>query len=75
MPRVPFNTVFKLLPDGRIEPTQQIRVGGIVLSPGVILGPGQIIAGIDFTQYKKNDFEIAVDGPYLVIKGIYGVSQ
>lgn len=71
MPRVPFSSVFRSNTDGSIEPTQQIRVGGLVLTPGTILRPGQLIAGIDFTQYVGRDFEIDVDGSNLVIKGIY----
>ncbi|MEK6952539.1 MAG: hypothetical protein AABX29_05990 [Nanoarchaeota archaeon] len=75
MPKVPFNTLFKVNANGSIEPIQQIRVGGITLSPGVILSPGQVIAGIDFSQYRDRNFEIAVDGSLLVIKGIYGQGQ
>ena len=72
MPRVPFSTAFNVNTDNSIEPTQSIRVGGILLTPGITIKPGQIIAGIDFTQYKDSDLEIDVDGEFLVIKGIYG---
>ena len=72
MPRIPFSSVFRVNPtDGSIEPTQRIRIGGVELAPGTILRRGQVIAGIDFTQYTDRDFEITVDDQILVIRGIY----
>jgi len=71
MPRVPFSSVFRIIAGGNIEPTQALKVGGLTLAPGTILSPGQVIAGIDFTQYTDADFEIDVKGEYLVITGIY----
>lgn len=75
MARVTFDSVFNKLPDGRLEPKQPIRVGGVTLGPGVQFGRGVSFGGIDFTQFLDRDFEIDTDGNVIVIKGIYGQQQ
>ena len=75
MPRVPFTTIFRKNPDGSIEPVQQVRIGGVLLTPGVILRKGQIIAGLDLTQYESNEFQIDIKDNVMVINGIYGRGQ
>lgn len=71
MPRVTFNSVFKEHKDGSIETTQAIRVAGITYEPGVRFNKGNLIGGIDFTQYKGRDLQINIDKDILVIIGIY----
>jgi hypothetical protein len=75
MARVPFTTIFRRNEDGTIEPVQQVRIGGILLSPGLMLRLGQIIGGVDLTQYSSNDFDIDVKDGILTINGIYGQNQ
>lgn len=75
MPRVPFSSIFRREPNGSIEPVQQVRIGGVLLSPGVILAPGQIIAGLDLSQYSDREFQIDVKDGVLTITGIYGQNQ
>jgi hypothetical protein len=72
MARFSFSSIFTEHPDGSIEPIQTIKVGGIEISPGTILRPGVIIGGVDFTQFKGQDFEIETQGSILILKGIYG---
>lgn len=75
MPRVPFAVIFRRNADGNIEPIQPVRIGGVSIGPGVVLRPGQIIAGLDFSQYANNDFEIDIKDDVMIIKGIYGTGQ
>lgn len=75
MPRIPSSSILRTNANGTVETTQLIRIGGVSLAPGTILNPGQIIAGIDLTQYPRNDFEIDVKDGVLVITGIYGIGQ
>ena len=71
MARVTFDTVFTRYEDGSLEPKQRIRVGGIILGPGVKLSRGVAFGGVDFSQFIDHDFEVETDGEILVIKGIY----
>lgn len=75
MPRVPFATIFRKNTDGSIEPVQPVRIGGVSLGPGVTLTKGQIIAGLDLSQYTNSDFQIDIQDGVLIIKGIYGPGQ
>ena len=72
MAKVNFDTIFIKLPEGRIEPRQRIRVGGVTFGPGVSFSKGVILGGVDFTQFIDRDFEVETDKDVLVIKGIYG---
>ncbi|MBI1960994.1 MAG: hypothetical protein HYS43_01840 [Candidatus Liptonbacteria bacterium] len=71
MARLKFEAVFVEHVDGTLEPRQRVRVGGVTLSPGVNLGRGVNIGGIDFTQFKGHDLEAQIDGDTLVITAIY----
>ena len=69
--RVKFDSVFEIKSDGSISPKQRIRVGGIVLSPGVSFSRGVSFGGVDFSKYVGHDLEIETDKDIIVIKGIY----
>lgn len=71
MPRTNFASLFLRNADGSIEPKQQIRVGGITISPATKIARGTLIAGIDFSNFSDRDFEVKTDGNVLVITGIY----
>ena len=71
MARVTFDSLFNRLPDGGLEPRQKIRIGGVVIAPGVHFSQGAIFGGIDLTQYLGHDFEIDVDDDVVVLKSIY----
>ena len=72
MARVNFNSIFNRNENGTIEPRQRTRIGGVVVGPGVFFTPGVSFAGVDFSLYTENDFEIETDGDIIVVKGIYG---
>ena len=71
MPRVTFNSLFKRNPDGSLEPTQTIRIGGVTMSPGVKFTKGVSFSGVDLAQYEGHDLEITMDNGTPVITGIY----
>lgn len=67
-----FQEVFKVHPNGSIEPNKIIRVGGVQFGPGVKFGMGVTIGGIDLTVYAGHDLEIEEDSNGVgVLKGIY----
>jgi len=69
--RINFYQIFKTYPDGSIEPTRKIRIGGVEFGPGVRFSRGVSFSGIDFTAYIGRDFEANEDGEALVLTGIY----
>ena len=71
MARVNFDSVFEENTDGSFSPKQRIRVGGVILSPGVSFREGVIFGGVNFSKYKGHDLEIETDKDIIVIKGIY----
>lgn len=71
MAKVTFDSIFIQHSDGRIEPRQTIRIGGVTVGPGVYFSPGVALGGIDLTQFIGHDLEIATDNGMVVITGIY----
>ena len=71
MARINFSSVFRQNPDGSLEPTQRIRVGGVEFGPGIQFTRGVSFVGIDFTLFVGHDFEVETDGDVLILKGIY----
>lgn len=71
MPRINFDSVFRQSPDGSLEPTRRIRVGGIEFGPGVRFSRGVSFAGIDFTLFAGRDMEAVEESGVLVINGFY----
>lgn len=71
MARVTFDSIFIKHEDGTLQPKQRIRVGGVEVSPEVIISKGLILGGLDFTQFIGRDLEIKTDGDVVVITGIF----
>lgn len=72
MARISFNSVFTQNPDGSLEPTQRIRVGGVEFGPGVRFNRGVSFGGVDFTLFVGRDFDVETDvNGILVLKAIY----
>lgn len=72
MPRFTFWQVFRSLDDNTLEVLKKIKVGGVEFNPGVKIGRGAVVAGIDFFKYLGADLEgdDTADGS-LDIKHIY----
>lgn len=71
MARVRFDSVFQVNNDGTITPRQTTRIGGVTITPGVIISGTVGIGGINIAQYVGQDLEITTDGGAIVITGIY----
>ena len=71
MARIKFDAIFLKHNDGSLEPKAKLRVGGVVITPGVKFTRGVAFSGIDFTQFIDHDLEVETDGDTFVIKGIY----
>lgn len=69
--RVSFVQIFRMHPDGSLEPIRRIRIGGVEVGPGVRFGQGVSFGGIDLTKYTRNDFEVTTEEDLWVIQGIY----
>lgn len=71
MARIKFDAIFHKYQDGSLEPKLKIRVGGIVITPGVKFSKGVAFGGIDFTNFIDHDLEVETDEDIIIIKGIY----
>lgn len=71
MTRMSFDSLFIEHPDGSIEPRRRIRVGGVDFGPGVRFSKGAVFAGIDFTLFRKHDFDVEEQQGVAIIKAIY----
>lgn len=69
--KINFWQIFRLNPDGSIEPLKQIRIGGVQFGPGVKFSKGVLFSGIDLTLYVGRDFDVEDQSGVLVLKGIY----
>ncbi|MDO8637980.1 MAG: hypothetical protein Q7R43_00250 [Candidatus Daviesbacteria bacterium] len=69
--RINFYQIFKINPDGSIEPLRLVRIGGVQMGPGVRFGKGVSFGGIDLSQFIGRDFEVEDQSGVYVIKGIF----
>lgn len=69
--KVKFNHLFTLNKDGTLTPNFYIRVGGLMISPGITFNKSILLSGINLFDYLGYEVEVdCVDGIY-VIKGFY----
>ena len=73
--RMNFYSLFRLNPDGSIEPLRLIRMGGVQFGPGVRFGRGVMFSGVDLTQFIGRDFEVEMQDNLVIIVGIYNYGQ
>lgn len=69
--RINFWEIFRLNPDGSIEPIRRVRIGGVEFGPGVRFTKGVSFSGIDLSLYIGRSFEAHEDNGVLIITGIY----
>jgi len=69
--RLNFYQIFRVNPDGSIEPLSVVRIGGVQFGPGVRFSRGVSFGGIDLSLYVGRDFLVEEQDNILVIKGIY----
>jgi hypothetical protein len=69
--RVSFNQLFTALPDGGISPLRKARIRGIDLKPGVWIGEGISILGVEMDRLRGRDLEVEVDQGITLVKAVY----
>lgn len=69
--RLNFFQIFRINPDGTIEPIRVVRIGGVQVGPGVRFGRNIYFGGIDLSQYIGRDFQVEERDGILIIIGIY----
>lgn len=71
MARLKFNQLFREYPDGTVEPIELLKVGEVLIAPGVRFGKGATFAGIDFLLFRDHDFEVRKIDGQIIIERIY----
>jgi len=71
MARKTYWELFKVNPDGSVEPKVRVQIGGVQFGPGVRFGRGVAFGGIDLTMYIGHDLEIDEKDGVSTITGIY----
>ncbi len=69
--RINFYQIFRVSPDGSIEPLRIIRIGGVQMGPGVRFGRGVSFGGVDFSNYIGRDFSAREENGILILTGIF----
>lgn len=66
-----FYQIFKINPDGSIEPLRVVRIGGVQIAPGVRFGRGVSFGGIDLSNYIGRNFSAREENNVLILTGIF----
>jgi hypothetical protein len=69
--RVSFIQLFTALPDGAISPLRKARIRGIDLKPGVWIGEGVTVLGVDIHAIRGRDIEVELEQGVTVVKAVY----
>ncbi|OHA70672.1 MAG: hypothetical protein A3E07_00155 [Candidatus Wildermuthbacteria bacterium RIFCSPHIGHO2_12_FULL_45_9] len=69
--RLNFYQIFRITPEGSIEPLRIVRIGGVQFGPGVRFGGGVSFGGVDLSQYIGRDFSVEEQDGITIILGIY----
>lgn len=69
--RVSFSHLFTSLPDGAISPVRKTRVRGVDLKPGLWIGEGISVRGVELHGLKGRDLEVEVEGGISLVKAAY----
>lgn len=69
--RLNFYQIFRINPDGSVEPIRRIRIGGVQCGPGVRFGSGVSFGGVDLSQFVGRDLSVEDRDGVLIIVGIY----
>jgi hypothetical protein len=69
--RVSFTQLFTALPDGAVSPLRKARIRGIDLKPGLWMGEGISVLGVDIDRLKGRDLEVEMDQGVTLVKAVY----
>ncbi len=56
--RVPFDDVFQANQNGSYSPKAKVKIGGVMMTPGVAFTRGVSFSGVDIAKYAGHDLEI-----------------
>jgi hypothetical protein len=69
--RVSFSDLFTSLPDGGISPLRKARIRGVDLKPGLWIGEGVVVPGVELISLKGRDLEVEVQHGVSLVKAAY----
>jgi hypothetical protein len=69
--RMAFTQVFTILPDGSFSPVAKTQIRGFNLKPGMWIGEGVTIPGLDLQVLRGRDLEVEVLQGVSVVKAAY----
>jgi hypothetical protein len=69
--RYPLADLFSIHPNGSVSPKQPLRYGSVSLSPGISLGRGVSLNGLDLASHAGQDMEAELVDGVLVISKFY----
>jgi len=71
--RVPFDSIFEMLPDGRVTPLVRVKLGPATMPANSCKIPvdGAAFGGIKIRQLIGKDLEVDVENGVHIIKGCY----
>lgn len=69
--RVAFTQLFTIHPDGSFSPVVKTQIRGFNLKPGMWIGEGVSIPGLDLQVLRGRDLEVEVMQGVSVVKAAY----
>lgn len=69
--RIPFAKLFTLHTDGSFSPLSKTEIKGVLLKPGLWIGDGVGIPGVDLSVLRGRDLEVEVQQGIYTIRGAY----
>jgi hypothetical protein len=69
--RVAFSQLFRELPEGGYSPVRQTRIKGVDLNPGLWIGQGTEIVGVDLSSLAGRELEVDMEQGVAVLKAAY----
>lgn len=70
--KVSFWQVFRAVEGNRLTPQVILNVNGTVIGPGVTIGSGTAVGGIDFFKIYGRELAVEIKENVYILKGYYG---
>jgi hypothetical protein len=69
--RISFSQLFRELPEGGFSPVRHTKIRGVDLKPGLWIGEGMGIVGVDLGTLAGRDLEVEMEQGVAVLKAAY----
>ena len=69
--RVPFDSVFKVNPDGSITPLTIVQIGCVTLSPNRSFSNGAVFSGLNIGAMRGKDLNVQRTAVGLILEGFF----